>query len=139
MLAEGEFYIHKKWVGTAPSKLYTMSCSPIALMLHCRYLLMLRASKTLALSPAVDTSTAVIYLNCSSLSSIRDRRGERILWSNINLGWTPQQKEARSAEEGELGADGKGQEPEQYRQGGGRRMRETESYSWEASLPSKLH
>lgn len=55
------------------------------------------------------------------------------------MGTPTKGEEARSTEEGELGADGKGQEPEQYRQGGGRRMRETESYSWEASLPSKLH
>lgn len=42
------------------------------------------------------------------------------------MGTPTKGEEARSAEEGELGADGKGQEPEQYRQGGGRRMRETE-------------
>lgn len=57
----------------------------------------------------------------------------------FRMGTPTKGEEARGAEEGELGADGKGQEPEQYRQGGGRRMRETESYSWEASLPSKLH
>lgn len=57
----------------------------------------------------------------------------------FRMGTPTKGEEARSAEEGELGGDGKGQERGQYRQGGERRTQETESYSWEASLPSKLH
>lgn len=43
----------------------------------------------------MEIHTALIYLNYSPLSSIGDRRGERILWSSINLGWTRQQKKKR--------------------------------------------
>ena len=101
---------------------------------------MLHASWPLAVSPAVETHTALIYLNYSSMSSIRDRRGERILWYSINLEWAHQQKERRQEALKRESMEWMVKDESESNTGKEEREeRQKQSYTSEVSLPSKLH